>query len=725
MRGLWLGLMIALAAAPAAAREVAIRSGEHRDFSRLVLAIGEGMQWRVETSDRAARLRLSDPEATFQTAGIFERLPRQRLEAVTDAGDGVLALRLACNPCHVDPFLWRPGRLVLDIVDGPDPDRSEDNTALTTSALRLPLVPDGPRRAAAFLLPGAFAPDAAASAPADPRVATMAREVARAVSAGYLAPSVESPTALPRATEPPPEPPTALETAPSPPVATGAAQPGLSLGNALDRDLAAVNAALTDAADRSCLASEAFDVAAWAADQGFARQIGKLRRDLVTEFDRPSHQALLRLARGYVHFGLGREARATLARGNADDPARAALAEMARVVDGRAGDFPVLSAQAGCDNGAGPWSLLSGTVALDALDRNGVIRAFRLLPQPLQSHLATDMAGAFLAAGDVDAAALVFMSLQGRDAARTPAAQRMRAALLEAGGETDAALGVLDEAAAGRAEAASLIRLIDLTLESDARPSAEDTSLAAALLPEYRGTPTELRLAAAKLRAHVARAEWDKARGLLTRYADRWPDPRRAALAKGLFRRLAETAAAPPFLGMVFADLPQDLDAMTVNTLAARLLEEGFPERAIELLNGPAEGEAMAERRYLRAAAALQLGRDADVLLHLAGMTQPRALGLRAQALFELGDARGALAALPDPPDPQADFRAGAWDRLAASDDPLLRRVAERALSKPDQAEMADLAARRDALDEARQTRRTLDELLDRFPAEPAEADAQ
>ena len=718
MRVLWLCLALLLGAVSAVAQNVAIRSGEHESFSRLVLNIGDGTQWQLETHSAGARLRLSDPEAAFDTSGIFDRLPRQRLDAVTDEGGGVLSLRLACDPCHVDPFLWRPGRLVLDIVEGPDP-AGLGPPKLTTSPIRLPLARDWTGRERAFLLPGAFSfgPDAPA---ADPRVATMAAEVARAVSAGYLRPSVESATASKDEMRPPPQDPPetssgAQSAAPLPPV-PGAARPGLSVGNALDRELVALNAALADAVDPTCLAPEVFDVAGWADDTGFSQQIATLRNGLVTEFDRPSQQAILRLARGYVHFGLGREALATLERGRAADPARAALSEMARLVDGLQGTYPVLSAQADCDNNAAPWRLLSGTAPLQALDRNNVIRTFRLFPQPLQAQLATRMAGAFLEAEDVDGAALVFESIHGHDAARTPAAVRMRASLLEAGGDIGAALGVLD-GAAGRTEPASLIRLLDLTLETGALPQEGDMTLGAALLRENAGTETELSLASIMLRAHVARAEWDEALGLLARHDGRWPRSERRTLSDTLFNGVADSAAAPSFLEMVFGDVPQDLDSGTVNRLAARLVNLGFPERALELMARRASASAMGERRYLRAQAALQLGRNEDVLQHLGGMTDARAARLRAQALFAMGDDRAALGALPDTPDAGTDFRAGAWDRLATSEDPLLRRVGEQALIRPDMTRMEDLAARRSALERARETRRTVNELLARFPA--------
>lgn len=724
-------LVFLLWAGAAMPRDVSIRSGEHDTFSRLVIRIGEGTQWSIQSTEAGAELWLSDSEAEFSTEGVLDRLPARRLDAVVDLGAGTLRIQTACAPCHVDSFLWRPGFLVVDIVDGPDPDRSADRELTQASPLRLPLSPEPADEGPIFLLPGAFekrvGPERPRVAPDMVQFEGMAQELARAVAAGYLTPSVEGAIAQPtnkNAPEPMPEKASSSDDAgPVGAADPGNRRPGMTLGNALDRELAAVNERLASAVDETCLPQEAFEISDWVGEGSFANLIADLRVGLAAEFDRPSEAALLRLARGYLHFGFGREALATVS-SLRPDRETALLAELARIVDDLPGDEPVLASQIGCQNGAAPWLLLSGNAALSDLDRNRVIRTFRLLPQPLQSHIGTGLARAFLDAGDVDGASLVFESVRGRDAARTAEAQRLEAGLLEANGDSGGALGILDPVAGDRPDPGSLIRLIELSIQTGDRPSDSDMVLAAALMQEYRETDAEPALAATMLRGHIARSEWRKGREILTDFSDRWDDDQYRELADDLYRKLVSSGQTPIFLRLGFEALPKSLSADTVNAVAARLIENGFAERALELVRRPAEGEAMGERRYLRAEAALKLGQTQDAIQHLGGMTDARAEQLRADAMFAMGDYRGALAARPDSPDPAADFRAGAWDRLAVSGDPILREVAEKALSQPDMTEMQDLAERRAALEGARETRRTIAELLERFPVESADADS-
>lgn len=708
--------------AAALAREIAIRSGEHDTFSRLVVNIGEGTQWRLVDTDTGAELELSDPQVAYDTTDVLDRLPANRLTAVVDRGDGVLGLEIGCAPCHVDPFIWRPGYLVLDIADGPDPNRSATRRTMRASPVRLPLLSATALDEPAFLLPGAFMTPAR-SAPSPDNTETvqvegMAQELARAVAAGYLTPSVEGAIPQPeRASRPVPQ-----ASDPLGPDDTGTTieptvrRPGMTLGNALDRDLAAVNDMLAESMDVTCLGDAVFDIATWVEDEHFTARIADLRAGLVSEVDRPSDAAARRLARGYLYFGFGREAAAVLSSLHGD-PEAEVLQEIAWIVDDLPGERSVLAAQVGCENGAAPWILLSGAIPLGKLDRNAVIRSFRLLPEQLQAHLGARLARAFLDAGDVDGAVLVFGAVRGRDAARTPEAQRMEAALLEAGGDAGAAIGVLTPKVGERPDPASLIRLIDLTIEAGTAPTDGDMILADSLMQEYRGTAEEPALAAAKLRAHIARSEWQLAYKLQQNHRDQWSDDRYRDMADRLYLGLADAAPAPDFLQIAFEDLPGDLSPHTLNSLAKRLLASGFPERALDLLRGPTQGAAMGERRYLRAEAALQLRQNRDALLHLSGMTDARAEDLRARAMFAMGDHRGALMAHPDRQNPEADFRAGAWGRLATSDDPVLRAAAEQALAQPDLSAMQTLAERRAALEQARETRRAITDLLERFPA--------
>jgi hypothetical protein len=124
----------------------------------------------------------------------------------------------------------------------------------------------------------------------------------------------------------------------------------------------------------------------------------------------------------------------------------------------------------------------------------------------------------------------------------------------------------------------------------------------------------------------------------------------------------------------------------------------------------------MAERRYLRAQAALAAGDLAAVEPILSGITSARANALRAAV----------TAARAGYPVPEADedtrdaaaWRQGDWQDLSTSDDPLLADATALVLSDTAPAVDADasLAESRALLSEAEDVRAVVEALLDRYP---------
>src|SRR5690606_912626 len=83
------------------------------------------------------------------------------------------------------------------------------------------------------------------------------------------------------------------------------------------------------------------------------------------------------------------------------------------------------------------------------------------------------------------------------------------------------------------------------------------------------------------------------------------------------------------FLELAFHELPIP-DALSVHTLAARLIAMGFPERALELMQGVAPDDVLSERRFLRAEAAALMGRPDLVEAELLGLSGARVDMIRA-----------------------------------------------------------------------------------------------
>jgi len=115
-------LVFLFLAAPGKAETARILSGEHGDFTRLVIELPEPSEWIVGRTARGYAFATKDElQPDYDTSAIWQRISQTRLQAVRiDPTTGVLDISLACD-CHIFPFEYRPGVIVLDIKPGRPP----------------------------------------------------------------------------------------------------------------------------------------------------------------------------------------------------------------------------------------------------------------------------------------------------------------------------------------------------------------------------------------------------------------------------------------------------------------------------------------------------------------------------------------------------------------------------------------------------------------------------
>ena len=260
MRRLAAALLLLLSlTAPAAAQVVTVRSGEHPGFSRLVLEIGRGTEWRLGREGQGYRLQVERPGWGYDIAGVFRLIPRSRLTALAAEADG---LRLTVAPgVHAIAFETGTGALALDIRDGAAPAGSPFEAPLmaagdaapprtTAASPYRPELPEDPRLALYWReVAGAGAPerreDHAAPAAATPAPAS-AREPETPAAHSPAPAAASSPanalpaTALP-ATDPPVPGALSLPDPPDPRVAAAEADLMLQLSRAAAQGLIEVN----------------------------------------------------------------------------------------------------------------------------------------------------------------------------------------------------------------------------------------------------------------------------------------------------------------------------------------------------------------------------------------------------------------------------------------------------------------------------------------------------
>ncbi len=116
-------IWLAFSVVPTSAQTIRVSSGEHADFSRLVVAFRQPVNWTFGKVQGGFELRSNARDVTFLLSTIFDLIPRDRIKSVTDLGEGRLFLEVSC-PCFADAFALPRGQVVLDIKDGAPPSES-------------------------------------------------------------------------------------------------------------------------------------------------------------------------------------------------------------------------------------------------------------------------------------------------------------------------------------------------------------------------------------------------------------------------------------------------------------------------------------------------------------------------------------------------------------------------------------------------------------------------
>lgn len=727
----WLAVVAFLPVA-AVAEPVTIRSGEHETFTRLVVAIGEGTSWAVEPSDIGYTLELSGRLDGFDTAGVFDRIPRDRIATLLQLSQNTLSLEVECA-CYADAFLWQPGQLVIDIVDGTDPDPPEvtsggafvEPDSDQGIGAELPNLLEIAEATSPVFGPLTSLARAVETVPENPDLqeteAALIEGLARAASQGFLDAALTQPRGpeKPAQEDPPNEPVEVLEVV-DVPTPMSVPQPGIGISTAMDRDLAIIRDVLNANADQQCLPADFFAIHDWGDDRPFHEQAASLAEALAGEFGEEPLAAQDDLARLYLHFGFGAEARAVLSADMAQSQERQVMAELAGLIDEYDGNYRLIETQAGCDTPAALWAFYAAPSILEEDTRNHVLQEFFALPQPLRGQIAPRLSRSFIEVADPDAAAKLLRASENHDAEATHEVQSARALIAEEIGDRDQAISVLAQEADDNARTTpeSLIRLIELGIENGVAPQEKDLILVAAMRQEHRGTPLADQLAVVEAAGRARLGDYQAVLDILSGR----DDLDALTTIDSAFSHMTKHASSADFLGFSYDALPLGLTSQTENEMARRLIDLGFSERAQEILAGPALREAAAERRYLRAEAANAVGNHVAAIDALLGLTDSRARDLRAEAYVGLGNHREAIASLDPADDTSADpalqFRAGAWERLTVDDDEVLSSFAQTRLAPAATQTIETLADRRAILAQSQESRRAVEGLLQRFDIE-------
>lgn len=682
----------ALAGSGAMAQTVAVRSGEHENFTRLVMLLPDKAKWTIGESDQALRLSTDLETIQFDTSQVFSRIPRTRLVDLNQGNPGEdLVFSLGCA-CSISSFLEASGYLVIDIKDAPkrenvtpEPRRLASNTPANQQSYRFssgeepmhdppseaPEIPasempmdDAPREPDPMQLPLVIRPASVtpmakpSPLPAENPRATrqgnrpaatlniseerLLAQINRASDQGLLDLRVQ-PQAMARATTPK----DMAEPTGSGHNTVQQARPlpvSLSAVTVVDRDLASVARSIDHTGmEMPCLKSKSVALDDWGGMQPFDAEIGHWRAQLFGERDRVNQESALGLARAYLHFGFGAEAEQAIELSLSSGKNARILKSLARVLEaeGPVGDGP-FTGQQHCDGDVALWAVLAAHDVAQDVNDNAVQQAFLRLPLHLRSYLGPRLSQIFSESEDASMAKFILRAMARVDIEPGSGVELAKAAVAQLHGDTETEEQELMKSLATGSEHSpeALIRLIANIYETGDTVAPDLHDLAAAYALEYRNTDKGTELRRTNAIALALAGQFDGAFETLPDIEKRDGAANRQLALNPLLALLTKRADDVTFsrLAMISAlrsasDVPSD----TGNEIARRMLDLGFSDLAAPWVE-PTENPATDTRRIIRAEIALKNQLPNRAMVELLGLSGPKAAKLRAQAMWQEGE---------------------------------------------------------------------------------------
>lgn len=633
--------LLAVLAAPAFGQTARVISGEHADFTRLVVELPEPRDWTVgRTSMGYAFGTGASSQPAYDLSRVWERIPKTRLQALrADPDSGALLLTLAC-PCHVFPFEYRPGVIVLDIKDGPAPTGSVFETAFAALAAD-PLPPaEGPAGYdwidLAMTGPATRSADpplplATGSISLDPLRDELLEQISRGAAEGVV--DMELPA---KPSEVP-----AQDGRDLPWARIGIGDlPGIAIHDPK------ADSTLSVEGD-GCAPDAALALPEWGADRPALDLLVEARSGLYGEFDALDVEAALRAVRLHLYLGFGAEAAqyaALLTTETLTEEEGETLAlyeSMARLVEGELDPATPFATMLGCDGPAALWASLAHDQFPHGsrLNTDAILLSFLALPPHLRRALGPPLADKFLAADDPSAARLI------RDAVeRIPHVPAAEVARLDASADlrADRPAEARDHAKAALTDGDQSLDSLTLLVQAhqaDMTPLPPEVATAIAAFAGESGSEVTrtlvlaLALSGQTDAAFVAAGDAKDAP---------WPE---------LWDITAHLADDNALLRHAIGAKPVDAAPNVALAMAQRLVGLGFPDPALDWL--ALSGTADPLSRRVAAGAELARGNAQAALDLLGGSVAPEDFALKAQALVQLGafaEAHAAyvMAGLPD-----------------------------------------------------------------------------
>jgi hypothetical protein len=660
------GLAMAATAQPAA-----VQSGEHRGFSRVVARMPLNTVWEISHIENSVTLSYLDFDQGFDISEIFKLIPKDRI-AKAETGAADLVLTLACA-CRVSAFVARDRFLVIDVAS---PGVALATGFLTKQARKRPQAPPEISAAtpekmseAAILplpLPRGIAPDHrrspfhfplsnqaeenaldrqplsdAEQAVLDDVQKRLAREVGTAATRGVLTarPNRPARAAMPLSHMQPENRNSAA------PILPDDAPPGvlnnMRISTSMDlpgRDPGAT--ARQSLSGALCPTDDSVNLAGWSDGNPLHTQIGALRDRLFGEFDRLDPEAAEQLAKLYLHFGFGAEAKQILSLTDQVKNDHHLLISIAEILEqGHAHAPMALSKFVDCRSDVALWAMLASPQLkkADILEPAPALLALNKLPVHLRRFLAPELSKRLLSYGDETAAATALRNLERLPHPLPDAARLAQAEIAIKEGDVESGTNQLKIVLENNTELApeALISLVATRLEEGLPIEPKMAELVEAYARELEETELGPALRHTHVLALIKSGQFDQAFDAMNALnSDATPADTHALRALFL-HELTATAGDVVFLDLFFRHQQAELTRLPVEdkmALSTRLLALGFADLAQKVIATLSDRPKRPARQELAARIALALDQPFHAQAELIGLDTPEAKLLRAQA---------------------------------------------------------------------------------------------
>lgn len=633
---------------------VTLSSGDHVEFSRIVVNFRSPQAWIIRQEGADLVMRVEGQSFDYNLSRLFEKIPRQRILAaqVRGAGDSVV-FTLAPNHRAI-AFETKGGALVLDVQPGAPEGEAQTSPLVSKAEKTNPIALNLPR----VDLPEPVFTTREIDLP-NPRVqaaqSALVAELGEAFAQGLLTPDESLPS---------PD----LELGPLPQI-----DPALSDHVNLDAKTA-YEIGGTPVAPRinevktHCLPDDAFQIVPVESGELFRESLADMHRGLSDEIDRIDSAALEKLVRFQLGNGFGAEARAILREYSGIVHREDILAEIGAILDWDDPKGEVLRGQSDCPGLAVIWAILAGdkTTPLSGAARVDFEANFAQMPAQLRKMIGPRLVDRLLDRSEPELATAIRNRMD-----RAPGLASDYAPIVEMKLRKSTQNAAEPDSDLNSAIAAETM-ILSLEALEKTEMTASDVLLADAdnLAFELRFSPVGQHLRALQIKALARRGEIDLALEVLSHESvvDALPSDLSDQLTAFVFETNgppdtpdADQVAAYFRYGSLLKTDPL-FDKARLN-IAGHLLEAGLLNDAWEAL-APALRETDEPEAKLVAEIELRRGNPVAALNWIAGFSGADFDQIRFEALVATGDLTAALEIPPSVIDParreQVQWRADA-----------------------------------------------------------------